>query len=39
MERRWSQQTPANLRRIRVTGIAFIGMGLWVIWEYWKFRH
>jgi hypothetical protein len=36
MERRWSQQTNANLWRLRVTGIAFIGCALWVIWEYWK---
>ena len=36
MERRWSQLTPANLRRIRVTGIAFACMGLWIIWEYWR---
>ena len=36
MERRWSQQTPANLWRLRVTGIAFIGAALWVMWEYWK---
>jgi hypothetical protein len=36
MERRWSQQTPANLWRMRVAGIAFISMGLWVIREYWK---
>ena len=36
MQRRWSQQTPANLWRIRATGIAFIGMSLWVMWEYWK---
>jgi hypothetical protein len=38
MERRWSQQTPANLWRIRVTGIAFIGMSLLVIWEYSRFH-
>ena len=38
MERRWSRPTPANLRRLRETGIAFIGMALWVIWEYWKFH-
>jgi hypothetical protein len=36
MERRWSQQTPANLRRLRVTGIAFIGGAFWVMWEYWR---
>lgn len=36
MQRRWSQQTPANLWRMRVTGIAFIGMSLLAIWEYWK---
>src|ERR1700694_2853936 len=33
LERRWSQQTPANLRRLHLTGIAFIGGALWVIWE------
>jgi hypothetical protein len=38
MERRWSQQTPANLWRIRVTGIAFIGMSLCLISEYWRIR-
>jgi hypothetical protein len=31
MQRRWSQQTPANLRRLRVTGIAFIVFALWVM--------
>jgi hypothetical protein len=36
MERRWSQQTPSNLWRIRITGIAFIGMSLLVMWEYWR---
>jgi len=36
MERRWSQQTPASLRRIRITGIAFLGMSLWVLWQYLK---
>jgi hypothetical protein len=36
MQRRWSQQTPANLWGLRVTGIAFIGMSLWVMWEYWS---
>lgn len=36
MERRWSQQTPANLWRLRLTGLAFIGGALWVMWEYWK---
>ena len=36
MERRWSQQTPANRLRLRVTGIAFIGAASWVIWEYWR---
>lgn len=36
MERRESQQTPANLWRSRVTGIAFIGGALWVMWEYWR---
>ena len=36
MERRWSQQTPANLWGIRITGIGFIGGCLWVIWEYWR---
>lgn len=35
MERRWSQQTPANLWRLRVTGVAFIGVALWVMWH-WK---
>ena len=34
MERRSSQQTPANLWRIRITGIAFIGMSLSVMWMY-----
>lgn len=32
MQRRWSQQTPSNLWGIRATGIAFIGMSLWVMW-------
>jgi hypothetical protein len=36
MERRWSQQTPANLHRVQMTGMAFIGVGLWIIWEYWR---
>ena len=36
MQRRWSQRTSANLLRIRLTGIAFIGMSLWVTWEYWR---
>jgi hypothetical protein len=36
MQRRGSQQTPANLWGIRTTGIAFIGMSLWVMWEYWR---
>lgn len=36
MARRESQQTPANLWRIRVTGIGFVGMALWAMWEYWK---
>jgi hypothetical protein len=36
MQRRWSQATAANLWGIRVTGIAFIGMSLWAMWEYWK---
>jgi hypothetical protein len=36
MERRWSQQTPANLWRLRITGIAFISTSLWVIWAYWR---
>ena len=36
MQRRWSQRTAANLWGIRVTGIGFIGMSLWVIWEYWR---
>jgi len=36
IQRRWSQQTPANLRRLRVTGIVFIGGALWVMWEYWR---
>jgi hypothetical protein len=36
LQRRWSQQTVGNLWRIRVTGIACIGMSLWVIWEYWR---
>jgi hypothetical protein len=35
MHRRWSQQTPANLWGMRVSGIAFIAMGVLVIWEYW----
>jgi len=39
MERRWSQQTPANLWGMRITGIAFIAGGLWVLWEYWKLHH
>ena len=34
MPTRWSQQTPANLWGIRLTGIASIGMSLWVMWEY-----
>jgi hypothetical protein len=36
MQRRWSQQTSANLWRLRVTGIAFIIGALWVMWEYWR---
>jgi hypothetical protein len=36
MQRRWSQQTPANLWGMRMTGIACIAMSLWVIWEYWR---
>lgn len=32
MERRWSQQTPANLWRIRMTGVAFVAMSLFVMW-------
>ena len=36
MQRRWSQQTRANLWRLRITGIAFMGGCLWVIWDYWK---
>lgn len=35
MQRRWSQQTPANLWGVRVTGIGFIGTCLWIMWEYW----
>ena len=38
MYRRWSQRTPANLRRIRWTGIACIGMVLYAMWEYWRIR-
>jgi hypothetical protein len=38
-ERRRSQQTPANLWRIRVTGIGFVGMTLWGVWEYFKIHH
>jgi hypothetical protein len=34
MERRWSQRTPANLWRLRVTGIALIGAALWVMSEF-----
>ena len=29
LQRRWNQQTPGNLWRLRITGIAFIGMSLW----------
>lgn len=36
IQRRWSQQTPANLWGIRVTGIACIGISVWVMWEYWR---
>jgi hypothetical protein len=36
MQRRWSQQTPGNLWRIRLTGVACVSMFLWVIWEYWR---
>jgi hypothetical protein len=36
MQRRWSQKTRSNLRAMRATGIGFIGMSLWGIWEYWK---
>ena len=35
-QRRWSQQMPANLWGMRVSGITFIAMGVWVIWEYWR---
>jgi hypothetical protein len=34
LQRRWSQQTRANLWRLRVTGIAFIVGAVWIIWEY-----
>jgi hypothetical protein len=36
MERRQSQQTPANLWRIRVTGIGFLVIALWGMWAIWK---
>jgi hypothetical protein len=36
MQRRWSQQTPASLRRMRLTGIAIIGVSLCGIWEFWR---
>lgn len=39
MQRRWSQRTPANLWRLRITGIAFIGGALWVMWQYWRLHH
>lgn len=38
MQRRWSQQTPANLWRLRVNGIVFIALSLWGMWEYWRFH-
>jgi hypothetical protein len=36
MERRQSQYTPANLWRIRVTGIGFLVIALWGMWAIWK---
>ena len=39
MERRQSQQTPANLWRMRANGIAFIAMSLWAIWWCWRMIH